>query len=140
MFSKAAAQGQSVFISAGDEGSAGLSATCGVASTQNVSEMSADTHVTAVGGTQFVPTYNGSGNDSSSVTESVWNDPAGATGGGKSAVFAKPSFQTASTPADGKRDVPDISYGSSHYYPGYYWSNDNSGTAAMECCIGGTSI
>jgi kumamolisin len=138
-FSKAASQGQSVFVSAGDQGSAGLNAACGVAGTQNVSEMSADPNVTAVGGTQFVPSYV-SGNDSGVVTESVWNDPAGATGGGKSVVFSKPSFQTAHTPADGKRDVPDIAYGSSPYYPGYYMVVDNGGTAALTCCIGGTSI
>jgi subtilase family serine protease len=47
MFSQAASQGQSVFISAGDEGSAGLTASCGVGTTQNVNEMSADTHITA---------------------------------------------------------------------------------------------
>jgi subtilase family serine protease len=139
-FSKAASQGQSVFVSAGDQGSAGLNSSCGVATTQNVNEMSADPNVTAVGGSQFVPSYNGSGNDTGSVAESVWNDPAGATGGGKSAVFSKPSFQTASTPADGKRDVPDIAYGSSPYYPGYYMVVDSGGTATLECCIGGTSI
>lgn len=139
-FSKAASQGQSVFVSAGDKGSAGLNSSCEVASTQNVSEMSADPNITAVGGTQFVPTYNGSGNDTALVAESVWNDPSGATGGGKSSVFSKPSFQTANTPADGKRDVPDIAYGSSPYYPGYYWATDNKGAAAMDCCIGGTSI
>ena len=142
MFAQAATQGQSVFISTGDQGSAGIilkGNACAVGTTQNVSEMSADPNVTAVGGTQFVPTF-ASGIDTGSVAESVWNDPAGATGGGKSGVFSKPSFQTASTPADAKRDVPDVAYGASPYYPGYYYVYDNNGTAKLTCCIGGTSI
>jgi subtilase family serine protease len=32
-----------------------------------------------------------------------------ATGGGPSTVYSKPSWQTALTPADGQRDVPDVS-------------------------------
>ncbi len=142
LFAQAATQGQSVFISTGDQGSAGIilkGNACAVGTTQNISEMSADPNVTAVGGTQFVPTY-ASGIDTGSVAESVWNDPAGATGGGKSSVFSKPSFQTASTPADTKRDVPDVAYGASPYYPGYYYVYDNNGTASLTCCIGGTSI
>ena len=52
------------------------------------------------------------------IPEIVWNDTnaeisAGggfsATGGGKSKVFSKPSWQTALTPNDGQRDVPDVS-------------------------------
>ena len=92
LFVQAAAQGQSVFISTGDQGSAGIilkGSSCAVGTTQNVSEMSADPNVTAVGGTQFVPSY-ASGIDTGSVPESVWNDPAGATGGGKSASSASP--------------------------------------------------
>ena len=112
LFKQAAAQGQSVFVSAGDEGAAGLTLmsgnSCVVSSSRSVNEMSADPNVTSVGGTQFTPTYSG-GNDSGYATEQVWNDGSGATGGGASQFFAKPGYQTGSgVPNDGARDVPDI--------------------------------
>jgi subtilase family serine protease len=88
--------------------------------TKNVNEMGADPNVVAVGGTQFSPVFDSSNNDVGSVPESAWNDAAGSTGGGASAYFAKPAFQSAGTPSDGKRDVPDISFGSSPYSPGFY--------------------
>ncbi len=104
-FAQAASQGQSVFISSGDDGAAGTvfdptTASCEAGSSPNVNELSADPNVTAVGGTQFTPTYGGSGNDQGSVAESVWNQSGqGATGGGESAVFAKRPTRTASRPA-----------------------------------------
>jgi len=145
IFVKAAAQGQSIFISSGDEGAAGVSLNstgnaCIVGTTRNVNEMGADPNVIAVGGTQFSPVYDGSNNDVGNVAESVWNDASGSTGGGASAYFSKPAFQSGVTPADGKRDVPDISYGSSPYSPGFYFGNDSSGSAVITCCVGGTSI
>jgi subtilase family serine protease len=140
VFAKAASQMQAVFISSADNGVD----TCleGVA---NVSEMTADPNVTSVGGTEFTPVYNGSGNDVGSVAESVWNDGAGngASGGGASAsgYFSKPSYQTPPlTPNDGARDVPDIALGASEYHPGFYIDIDNSGSPGMACCEGGTSI
>jgi len=53
----------------------------------------------------------------SDVPEIVWNESAAAggsgllaTGGGPSAIYPKPSWQTApGVPNDGKRDVPDVS-------------------------------
>ena len=142
-FAQAAAQGQSIFVSSGDWGAAGLvvnGGACAVGTTRNVNEMSADPNVTSVGGSQFHPVYNGAGNDVGSVAESTWNDPAGAGGGGKSQYFAKPSYQNSVTPNDGGRDVPDVAYVASPYYPGFYWGDDVSGTAVMNCCIGGTSL
>jgi subtilase family serine protease len=140
VFAKAAAQMQSVFISSGDNGVD----TC-LKGVPNVNEMSADPNVTSVGGTEFTPVYNGSGNDVGSVAESVWNDSGagtpGAGGGGASAYFSKPSYQTPPlTPSDGKRDVPDIAMAASWYHPGFYADMDNSGSAQMQCCWGGTSI
>src|ERR1019366_9485482 len=140
VFAKAAAQMQSVFISSGDNGVD----TC-LKGVPNVNEMSADPNVTSVGGTEFTPVYNGSGNDVGSVAESVWNDSGagtpGAGGGGASAYFSEPSYQTPPlTPSDGKRDVPDIAMAASCYHPGFYADMDNSGSAQMQCCWGGTSI
>src|SRR5579872_864300 len=88
IFQRAAAQGQSVFVSAGDQGAAGLTLNpsgnaCVTGTTRGVNEMSADPNVTSVGGTQFTPNYV-SGTDQGYTSESVWNDPAGSTGGGAS--------------------------------------------------------
>jgi hypothetical protein len=140
---QAAAQGQSVFAATGDTGSAALTVfqdSCVAGSTQGVSEMAADPNVTAVGGTQFVPNYNSMGLDEGSVPESAWSNGGGATGGGKSAVFGKPSYQNSETPNDGWRDVPDVAAAASNTTPGFYWEDDVSGTPTQMCCIGGTSI
>src|SRR5207237_8559415 len=55
LFMQAASQGQSVFISSGDWGAAGLqfdatTNSCAIGTTQNTSEMAASPHVTGVGG------------------------------------------------------------------------------------------
>ncbi len=90
--------------------------------------------ITAVGGTEF--NESGSAGWSSTNTptwqsatgylpEKAWNDtPAGngiwASGGGKSSVFAKPSWQAGpGVPADNARDVPDISLTASGDHDGY---------------------
>jgi hypothetical protein len=142
-FIQAAAQGQSVFAAAGDWGSAGLVSQgniCVTASTKNVSELSANPYVTSVGGTQFVPTYDANGNDVGNVPESAWNNGAGATGGGQSTLFAKPSYQNVVTPGDGVRDLPDVAMAASNATPGFFWVTDRSGVPEQTCCIGGTSI
>ncbi len=145
IFQQAAAQGQSVFVSAGDQGAAGITlnangTACEVGTSKNVSEMSADPNVTSVGGTEFTPTYV-NGNDHGYATEQVWNDGSGATGGGVSQVFAKPAYQKGSgVPNDGMRDVPDIALIASPNYPGVFWADDVGGSAEMSCCIGGTSL
>jgi subtilase family serine protease len=64
------------------------------------------------------------------IPEQVWNDDAesvadgsglSAGGGGASALFTKPSWQTGvpGIPADGKRDVPDLALYASEFNPGY---------------------
>jgi subtilase family serine protease len=70
------------------------------------------------------------------IPEVVWNDSAlsgssglSATGGGPSALFSKPSWQTGVTgiPSDGKRDVPDVALYSSPNYVGYlFCTSDQS--------------
>ena len=143
-FAQAAAQGQSVFIATGDTGAAGLklgaSGNCVTGTSRNVNEIGASPNVTAIGGTEFTPTYSG-GDDEGSVSESVWNDGDGAAGGGESKVFKKPAFQKGLFTQDKKRDVPDISFGASPGSPGFFYgSRDGQGAAAVVCCIGGTSI
>jgi subtilase family serine protease len=79
MLMQAAAQGQAVFVSAGDQGAAGLRATaqgCVPARTRTVSELAADPNVIAVGGTQFTPNFDGSGDVTGYSSEAVWHDKA----------------------------------------------------------------
>ena len=147
IFSKAASQGQSVFVATGDDGAAGVvfdsnSGGCVIANTQTVNEMAADPNVTAVGGTGFNPNFDGSGNDVGSVPEFAWNDSdlglppnVGATGGGASTAFGKPSYQSTGTPADNARDIPDISLIASPNRPGVFIADDSG----LEV-IGGTSL
>jgi subtilase family serine protease len=144
LFIQAAAQGQSVFVSSGDDGAAGIvlsssGGSCVRGTSPNVSEMSADPNVTSVGGTEFSPDYVAN-NDVGNVAESVWDDGSGASGGGASVVFPKPAYQNSVTPNDSARDVPDVALGSSPNSPGFYLGDDSGGTATMDCCWGGTSI
>ena len=146
LFSQAAAQGQSVFVASDDDGAAGLVVNsqgnaCVTGSTRNVSELAASPNATGVGGTQYSPTWNGSGNDIGSVPESVWDESIGASGGGASAIFSKPAYQTGpGVPADGFRHVPDIAMIASPDLPGVFLGDDSSGTAVIDCCWGGTSL
>ncbi|HLH76230.1 MAG TPA: protease pro-enzyme activation domain-containing protein, partial [Candidatus Binataceae bacterium] len=151
LFAQAAAQGQSVLVGSGDWGAANLvfdpnQGTCVAASSRNVSEMAADPNVTAVGGSEFQPVYDGAGNDVGFTSESVYNDSgepvaAGAGGGGASMLFAKPSYQSGpGVPADNARDLPDVALMASPYHPGAYFGEDNAGSPAIGCCAGGTSL
>src|SRR6202034_3531434 len=103
---------------------------------RNVNELSADPHVTAVGGTEFAPDFNAAGNDVGNVAESVWNDESGATGGGNSRIFAKPKFQKGIRKIGSKRAVPDVSLAASPNNPGFFLGSGGK----VTCCIGGTSI
>ena len=143
IFAKAASQGQTVFIASGDNGAAGLvfnanTNSCVVANSRHVNEAAADPNVTGVGGTQFVPNYDGSDNDVGFVPESVWNDGNGgfgASGGGASAIFAKPTYQTGV--GDSVRDVPDVaSIGGS---PFVFVEGDSNGVP-INTAAEGTSV
>ncbi len=156
---QAATQGQTVISSSGDNGSTGCSGYTNLTTTQQealaVDYPASSAWVTGMGGTaisQANAAYLTQGDgywlaQSSSdivnsalqyIPEVAWNDDAAncgqtdclsASGGGASAFFTKPAWQTGVTgiPADGKRDVPDIALYSSPYYPGYlYCSSDSS--------------
>jgi subtilase family serine protease len=74
------------------------------------------------------------------IPEIAWNDTSqsntgtspqfSASGGGASTFFSKPTWQTGTgVPADGKRDVPDISVSSSNFHDPYLvCSEDNDPT------------
>ncbi len=157
LYQQAALQGQSVFVSSGDEGAAGLvfnakQNACVTATSRHVNEAAADPYVTAVGGTQFVPNYNGAGQDQGSVPENTWNETVtqggttthlGASGGGASPIFVKPAFQAGpGVPNDNKRDVPDVALAAGLLQPGYFLGDDpnQNGGALLDCCFGGTSV
>ncbi len=149
LWQQAAAQGISVFVSAGDSGAAGCDdpnfgpATQGLA----VNGLASTPFNTAVGGTEF----NENGNDSTFwnstngpgftsangyIPETVWNescDPTVSTclfnqsnlfagGGGASTIYAKPSWQVTTiqgVPNDRQRDLPDVSLVSASVHDGF---------------------
>jgi pseudomonalisin len=128
LWAQAASQGMSVFVSSGDSGAAGCdpmnvpTATHG----RGVNALCSSPYSTCVGGTQFDDVYNsgqywsdtnGSGMSSalSYIPEVAWNESGWSKalfsgGGGVSSLYSKPAWQKApGVPADGMRDVPDIS-------------------------------
>ncbi|HEY2359875.1 MAG TPA: hypothetical protein VGK36_02075, partial [Candidatus Angelobacter sp.] len=116
--------------------------------------------VTAVGGTRFTTddnanaTFWNSSNDPLTgasaikyIPETAWNDGfTSSTGGGVSSLIPKPSFQTALTPADGHRDVPDVALSASPEHDPYLVCDAHkstqscaSGFTGNALLVGGTS-
>jgi subtilase family serine protease len=154
VFQQAATQGQTIIAASGDEGATGCSGdTNGLTIAQQfalaVDYPASSPFVTAVGGTEITAansvstnsTYwaaQGSSDILSSaktyIPEIAWNDNSSqfglsSSGGGPSALFAKPSWQTgvAGIPSDSKRDVPDVALYSSPGFPGYlFCTSDQS--------------
>jgi len=129
-FKVAGLLGITICTAAGDNGY-----TDGISGTKaNVDFPSSSPYVLSCGGTRL---------DSSGgkiVTERVWNDASGATGGGVSAIFAPPSYQSdASVPVSVNpphrpgRGVPDVA-GDADPNTGYRIRVDG-----QDAIIGGTS-
>ena len=127
-WAQAAAQGMTVLVGSGDSGAAGCDSPAEAAATKGraVNGLCSTPYSTCVGATsfndasnssQYWSTKNGSGESSALgyIPELAWNDSAWtgalwAGGGGASSVYSKPAWQAApGVPADGKRDVPDVS-------------------------------
>lgn len=126
LWQQAAAQGITVLVSSGDSGAAGCDSSSASAASYGkaINGLCSSPYSVCVGGTQFNDTSNpslywsstnsASGSSALSyIPEKVWNE-SGSTlysgGGGVSTVYTKPSWQTGlGVPADGKRDVPDLS-------------------------------
>jgi subtilase family serine protease len=152
-FEQANAQGQTVVAASGDDGAADCddSETTTVTVAKDglaVDLPAASPYVTGIGGTEFLGdvsssgTYWNSSNDSSNgsaksyIPEEGWNDTdettnpsngLAASGGGKSILFGKPSWQAGTgVPADGARDVPDIALNASPQHDGYLFCNEGS--------------
>ena len=147
---QANAQGITWLASSGDSGAAacdsGATATYGLA----VNVPASIPEVTGVGGSEFNEgggaywgaTNNATGGSALSyIPEMAWNDSISrdslsATGGGKSIYFAKPAWQTgAGVPADGARDVPDVSLPASPDHDGFLIYSSGS-----QWVVGGTSV
>jgi subtilase family serine protease len=137
-FETAASEGISTFVSADDSGVAGCDTPFQqppAAQMASINVLCSSGYVTCVGGTEFNDALNPSfywsatnANDGyesalSYIPEGAWNESSvlssgdtteyqvAAGGGGVSAYIAKPSWQTGTgVPADGFRDVPDVSF------------------------------
>ena len=116
MYAQAAAQGQTVLVAAGDNGSDG----CIDGAGPSVSSLASDANVTSIGGTALDPAFDANGTATGYVSETVWNDGDGASAGGISAIVRKPSYQNGpGVPMDGFRDQPDVSLMASPLNAGY---------------------
>jgi subtilase family serine protease len=162
IFSTGAAEGVSIFVASGDGAAAGCvkggTAPPSTTPVATINLLCSSQYVTCVGGTEFADTAspstywrasNGAGDESaiSYIPEGAWNEPTNGgalqiegTGGGPSLYVTKPSWQTGTgVPADGARDVPDLSFSASLHnaYFGCLNSSCASGTAFTG--FGGTS-
>ncbi len=108
-------QGQTVVVASGDSGSRECEPDLPDVA---VSALAASPHAVAVGGTALDPGFDDAGNATGYVGETVWNDRAGASGGGVSTLFARPSFQLGVGPFTA-RALPDVSLPASPDSPGY---------------------
>ena len=160
LWSQAATQGITSFVSSGDSGAAGCdggSATTGTGLA--VSGLASTPFNVAVGGTQFNDTANPStywsatnnATDHSSalsyIPEIAWNESGTVSGGsglwassgGQSSVYAKPSWQVCvGVPATNARFVPDISLTAAGH-DGYLVIQGHTGTVSGLGAVGGTS-
>jgi subtilase family serine protease len=151
---QANAQGQTIVAAAGDEGAADCDGKVATATMGLAVDVPASVpEVTGVGGTEFTgdpdstttSTYwlanNGATGESaiSYIPEIVWNDTIlnstlSASGGGVSTVFSKPAWQIGTNvPADGMRDVPDVSFSASSDHDPYLICSG----ASNEPCVNG---
>jgi pseudomonalisin len=130
LMAQAAAQGISAFVAAGDSGPAICdSPNAATGSLPSVNGMCSTPDNVCVGGTELDDTANPAaywsatddpvtrGSALSYIPEVAWNESGNvaggaglwASGGGPSAFFGKPAWQSApGVPADGARDVPDV--------------------------------
>jgi uncharacterized protein (TIGR03437 family) len=148
---QAVAQGMTWVTASGDNGAADCFGDGG----RNDTALAVDApgsipEVTSVGGTVLTEgagTFWNAANDTalasalSWIPESVWNDSAiggrpSSGGGGASVFFSKPDWQTGlGVPADGARDVPDVSFASSPQHDGYLFYSGSRKPGV----VGGTS-
>ncbi|GHO44339.1 S53 family peptidase [Ktedonospora formicarum] len=117
LFMIAAAQGQTIVASSGDDGSSGCQRSSTNQNALSVSDPASQPYVTGVGGTSLTVDAN-----NKYTIESVWNETAysdSTSGGGVSTYWAHPAWQTGTgTDSSLMRQVPDVSLhaGGDKYY------------------------
>ncbi|HEY6139916.1 MAG TPA: protease pro-enzyme activation domain-containing protein [Thermoanaerobaculia bacterium] len=160
LWSQAATQGITSFVSSGDSGAAGCNGgndTTG--SGAAVSGLASTPYNVGVGGTQFNDTANPSAywsstnnaTDKSSalsyIPEMAWNESGNVSGGsglwassgGQSSIYAKPSWQVCvGVPATNARFVPDVSLTAAGH-DGYLVVQGHTATVSGLGAVGGTS-
>jgi pseudomonalisin len=128
LWQQAAAEGITVFVSAGDSGAADCDPSSSARATHGraVNGLCSTPYSVCVGGTEFNDTAhpslywsseNAAGTQASALSyipETTWNESGSgglwAGGGGVSTIYSKPAWQGGTgVPADGMRDVPDVS-------------------------------
>jgi kumamolisin len=126
-FQAAAAMGVTVYCASGDNGANDFPPGPGAQPGNHADFPASSPHVVGCGGTNITVASN------AITQEVVWNDPGGgSTGGGFSALFPTPAWQT-STVQGGKRGVPDVA-GDASPLSGYVVRVDGQQTV-----FGGTS-
>lgn len=135
IFEQMAAQGQTVFSAAGDNGSSDCSGV--VNNALAVDDPSSQPFVTGVGGLSV--------SSISPPSETVWFDRSGkaAGGGGVSSLWSRPTWQVAPgiSASQTMRMVPDISAMADPATGFIYYFTGSSGSACSGwCVVGGTSI
>ncbi len=161
LYQQANAQGMTVVAASGDSGAADCDGTSPATQGLAVDIPASFPYVTGIGGTAFNEgsgTYWAATNNSfggsalSYIPEIAWHDPDengqtfSASGGGASTFNAKPSWQTGTgVPADGARDVPDLSFAASPSHDGVLVCSDGDcvsgfrNTDTTFDVVGGTS-
>ncbi len=163
LLQQANAQGQTVVGPAGDSGATDCDYnTYPAANGLAVDYPASSPYATAAGGSMFnegTGAYwlTASGTDvltsaTGYIPETVWNESSatnglGAGGGGASAFFTKPYWQTGTgVPADSARDVPDISLNAASGHDGYLYcasgfcTNGFRNSSGNLDVVGGTSV
>ena len=140
LYSLAASEGISVFVSSGDTGAAGCDTNFAVPPAYqfaSINYLCASSYATCVGGTEFAEGANSTQYWSSTngiglasalgyIPEGAWNELnvgvpnfsyiVASGGGGASIYIPKPTWQTGTgVPADNARDVPDVSFPSAFH-------------------------
>ena len=160
LWSQAATQGITSFVSSGDSGAAGCNGGNDASgSGAAVSGLASTPYNVGVGGTQFNDTANPSAywsstnnaTDKSSVLsyvpEIAWNESGNVSGGsglwassgGQSSIYAKPSWQVCvGVPATNARFVPDVSLTAAGH-DGYLVVQGHTSTVSGLGSVGGTS-
>ena len=153
---QANAQGITLIAASGDSGAAGCDAGAPPAPDTHGASVNLPAsipEVTGVGGTGFNddtsnwgPSTSQGGTAVGYIPEVVWNETStlsiAASGGGVSTLFTKPYWQAGTgVPADGQRDVPDVSLAAGAAHAGYVivMSGIVSTAAGSPYTVGGTS-